>query len=101
LAHLFLEHTAQIDRLYDDSDENASTIQEEEEQANQLSRNWLVDQEKLAEFIQETQPFFSRAKIEAFARTRRRHPGIILGQLQQQGYVNYKNLRSLLVKVSP
>ena len=46
-------------------------------------------------------PAFSRTGIEAFAASQGRHPGIVLGRLQREGIVPYRNLRGLLVKVSP
>ncbi|PKO24103.1 MAG: hypothetical protein CVU38_00530 [Chloroflexi bacterium HGW-Chloroflexi-1] len=53
------------------------------------------------QFVTLTQPYFSRARIEAFAADQGRHPGIILGRLQREHLVPWQNLRSLLAKVSP
>ncbi|MFH1929785.1 MAG: hypothetical protein ABIK79_16700 [Chloroflexota bacterium] len=53
----------------------------------------------MREFIAATQPYFSEVKIRAFARSQGCHPGIVLGWLQHEGLVPYKNLRKLLVPV--
>ena len=42
----------------------------------------------------------SRKAIEEFARSQKRHSGIILGRLHNEQLVPHKNLRALLVKVS-
>ena len=43
----------------------------------------------------------SRKAIEEFARSQKRPSGIILGRLHNEPLVPHKNLRALLVKVSP
>ena len=97
LAHVFAQHPA---RMYlDNLDEQAKDRLEAE--ANQMARDWLVDPELLSNFVRATQPYFSRAKISAFAQRIDRHPGIVVGQLQYEQLVPYKNLRTLLVRVQP
>ncbi|MEM9274272.1 MAG: addiction module antidote protein, HigA family [Cyanobacteria bacterium P01_F01_bin.143] len=73
----------------------------EEEKANKLARNWLIDEKALNSFIVNTQPKFSKKAIANFAHEQNKHPGIILGRLQHEGLVPYSNLRMLLVKVKP
>ena len=68
---------------------------------NRLASGWLLAPEAFADFVARTGPHFSRANIEAFAASQDRHPGIVLGRLQREGIVPYRNLRGLLVKVSP
>ncbi|MHC5737820.1 hypothetical protein [Nostoc sp.] len=55
----------------------------------------------LNEFIIKSKKVFSRKAIEEFAHNQNRHPGIILGRLHYDKLVTHKNLRQLLVKVSP
>ena len=102
LAHILREHTAHLDSLFgregeDGSEENHAA----EKEANALARQWLLDPGALEGFIARVQPYFSKAEIEAFAASQRRHPGIVLGQLQHREVVGYKHLRSMLVKVRP
>jgi HTH-type transcriptional regulator / antitoxin HigA len=73
----------------------------EEEEANQLARNWLIDEQALNSFVVETKPKFSKKAITNFAQAQKRHPGIILGRLQHEDLVPYQNLRVLLIKVKP
>ncbi len=75
-------------------------VNEEEAEANQLAANWLIDPLALQEFVVKNKPTFSRKAIEAFARSQKRHSGIILGRLHNEQLVPHKNLRALLVKVS-
>jgi HTH-type transcriptional regulator/antitoxin HigA len=94
LAHIVAGHEG----LYlDNLDERDGSDVEAE--ANQLAQDWLIDPKAFAEFVAATQPYFSGAKITAFAQSQKRHPGIILGRLHYEGLVSYKNLRTLLVKV--
>ncbi|NEO97843.1 MAG: HigA family addiction module antidote protein [Symploca sp. SIO2E9] len=76
-------------------------LNNEETQANQLAADWLIDPLALQDFLTKHQPPFSRKVIEGFASHQKRHPGIILGRLQNDQLVPYENLRTLLVKVSP
>jgi HTH-type transcriptional regulator / antitoxin HigA len=73
----------------------------EEAEANQLAANWLIDPIAFQDFVGKQQPNFSRKAIEQFAHRQNRHPGIILGRLHNDNLVPHKNLRALLVKLSP
>jgi HTH-type transcriptional regulator / antitoxin HigA len=75
-------------------------VNDEESEANQLAANWLIDPIALQEFVATHQPRFSRKAIEQFAQEQKRHPGIILGRLHNDGVIHHRNLRTLLVKVS-
>jgi HTH-type transcriptional regulator / antitoxin HigA len=96
LGHIVAGHQ----EVYLDNLDELETNSEEEE-ANQLARDWLIEGQSLNSFINETQPRFSKKAITNFAESQNRHPGIILGRLQHEGLVPYKNLRVLLTKVKP
>ena len=99
IAHIILGHK---DILWDDIEEgHGSGAEKEESDANNLAREWLIREDHLSKFIDEVNPLFSKVAIEQFSMVNNRHPGIILGQLHHAGVVDYKHLRSLLVKVSP
>jgi HTH-type transcriptional regulator/antitoxin HigA len=101
LAHLAEGRSeACLDQL-EDGVEDAAPADPHEEAANRLASRWLLAPEAFADFAARTSPRFSRASIEAFAAGQGRHPGIVLGRLQREGVVPYRNLRGLLVKVSP
>ena len=99
LAHIVSGHRGVI--LDDTEQRIGSANQSEEQQANQLAMEWLVDQKALQDFIDEVKPYFSKSAIEEFSTQLHRHPGIVLGQLQNQKVVEYKHLRALLVKIRP
>jgi HTH-type transcriptional regulator / antitoxin HigA len=101
-AHIVLGHSAQLDSLFGETTEDGTSDRQDiETKANNLARRHLLNPETLEGFIAKTQPYFSKAKIEAFAADQKRHPGIVLGQLQYYKVVEYKHLRSMLVKVKP
>jgi len=99
LAHIVLAHKKpHLDSLYGSNEEE---VDKQEMEANEKARTWLFEPEAFFKFVQESKPYFSQAKIERFARSQMRHPGIIVGQLQYDKHVAYNHLRSSLVKVSP
>ncbi|HBW58178.1 MAG TPA: addiction module antidote protein, HigA family [Oscillatoriales bacterium UBA8482] len=71
----------------------------QEKEANQLSCDWLIDSNALAKFVATNSSRFSTKAIEKFAGSQARHPGIIVGRLQYEGKIPYKNHRKYLVKV--
>lgn len=99
LAHIVLNHRGvYLDTLYGNGggEEN-----EREAAANHQAETWLIDREALAAFAHRAAPRYTREQIERFALQQRRHPGIVLGQLQHTGAVGWDHERSLLVKVKP
>jgi HTH-type transcriptional regulator/antitoxin HigA len=99
LAHLYLKHEGVV--LDNTEEGKGSRTGKEEKDANELARDWLIDDKKLTWFIEEVRPHFSRIAIERFAEENNRSTGIILGQLQYKGVVGYQHLRTLLNRVSP
>jgi HTH-type transcriptional regulator / antitoxin HigA len=97
LGHIIAGHQGS----YLDDMDNLAVTQEENE-ANQLAADWLIPPEQFQLFICQPQNIVaSRKAIERFALEQNRHPGIILGRLHRHQLVPYKNMRVLLVKVSP
>ncbi len=76
-------------------------VTNEESEANQLAGDWLINPLALNDFVVKSKPHFSRKTIESFADDQKRHPGIIVGRLHNDKLIPHKNLRTLLVKVSP
>lgn len=97
-AHLVLGHS---DPHLDNLDDQAHTAMAQEQEANALAAQRLVDQQELEVFINRTRPFFARNKVIQFATRQHIHPGIVVGQLQRRGELPYTHLRALLDKVSP
>jgi HTH-type transcriptional regulator/antitoxin HigA len=97
LAHIVLNHQGSyLDNLYE-----PDHVDGEEKDANRLAGQWLLDIKAFKVFVKETQPYFSRSAIFRFAASQERHPGIVVGRLHYEKLVDYKNLRGMLVKVSP
>lgn len=71
----------------------------EEQVADQFATQQLVPPDKLEGFIDRVRPLYSATKIEGFARLNGVHPGIVVGQLQHRGEVQYSSFRNLLAPV--
>jgi len=95
MGHLVEQHEGVF---IDDLDEN--TEDERELKANQLARDWLIPPADF-DFFTKNKRLYSKSAIEQFAKSIERHPGIVLGRLHYENFVPYKNLRRLLIKVSP
>ncbi len=79
-------------------DLSARTKDGEEIRANEVASDWLIDGDEYRSFVKHTRPYFYRQKIVDFARTQRRHPGIVLGRLQNDKHVPYSHLRDALLE---
>ena len=96
LAHVIAGHKGMyLDDLDERSDDH------KERQANRIASDWLIEPRAYMSFVKETAPYFSRQKITVFAQSQKRHPGIVLGRLQNENRVGYEHLRQLLEKVRP
>jgi HTH-type transcriptional regulator / antitoxin HigA len=78
------------------SDEALSEI---EARANQEAADWLIPKQTMDSFISRTHPFYYASKIIQFANLIKIHPGIIAGQLQHRGKIDWTANRQMLVKV--
>ncbi len=96
LAHIVAGHSeTYVDNLNDESTDG------QESEANRMASDWLVNAQAYAAFLAAARPFFSRAKIEEFAASQGRHPGVIVGRLHHDGLTDFRHLNALLVKVKP
>jgi len=95
IAHIMNRHSGLfLDDLY--SDDPKDDI---EKVADSDACKWLIDQEKLNNFIRTTSrgsKVISRAAILHFARELKRHPGILVGQLHFRKTLDYRHHRGLL-----
>jgi HTH-type transcriptional regulator/antitoxin HigA len=74
-------------------------VNQEEMEANQLAADWLLDLSEIEAFVAANKPRFGAIKLEAFAESQHRHPGIVVGRLHNEGVIPYKNHQRFLVKV--
>ncbi len=70
-----------------------------EAEVDRFAANYLVDQAKLDGFIVRTRPLYYKAKIRRFSKVHGVHPGIVVGQLQHRGEIDYSHNREMLVDV--
>ena len=96
VAHLISDNAGNIIETTRDRDNAVSDL---EKMADEIASDWLVEDKKYKAFVAETRPFFSKSKITEFANQINRHPGLVLGRLQYDGLVPWKNLRNLTPKV--
>ena len=98
LIHIKEKHSPSADSGFGESTGGSSTS-EDEKQADKEAANLLVPREKLESFIGRVGPLYSMRRIIQFAQARNIHPGIVVGQLQHCGELDYSQLRKALVKV--
>lgn len=95
LAHIISGHEGLDIFNQDERDGDA-----QETVANEMASDWLLDRGALAAFVSEVKPYFSRAKVETFAASQHRHPGIVVGRLHHDGHLPYTHLNGLCEKAS-
>lgn len=83
LAHIVLGHIGQID----------GTTDQDENDADMWSRDTLISQKSFADFIGKSD--FSTISIQEFAKTIGIAPGIVVGRLQNEGYIKYSMMNEL------
>lgn len=67
-----------------------------EREANEFAARALIPREELDDFVARVGPLYSQKKIRGFAGRLRVHPGIVVGQLQFQGKLDYSLHRRML-----
>lgn len=72
---------------------------EREVAADYFAESALVDQTKLNDFIVRNGPIYNVMNIRGFARLQDIHPGIVVGQLQHRGEIDWSQHRAFLEKI--
>ena len=70
-----------------------------EKEADRFAVEFLVPQNKLDDFIKNSNSHYSKKRIEDFSAELKVHPGIIVGQLQHRNEISYAYYRETLVKI--
>lgn len=83
LAHIVLGHTGQLD----------GTTDQDEKDADSWARDTLIPEKAFEEFKKDA--FFSSASIQIFAKTLGIAPGIVVGRLQNEGYIKHSMMNEL------
>lgn len=81
------------------SDIATEDLPEREQVANSFAAEHLVPQALLEDFMHEVRPFYSGAKIAAFAAEIGVHPSIVIGQLQRRKEIDWAAFRRLIPSV--
>jgi HTH-type transcriptional regulator/antitoxin HigA len=92
-AHLLLHSRKSV---FLDGKNIATGNAEEEKQANEWAANFLVPQDALQEFIADFEG--TEDEVRSFAREQDIAPGIVVGQLQKQGAIQYSEMNRLKVR---
>ncbi len=100
LGHIRHRHRPRIDSGIDrDGPPPPGDLPDPERIANEFARDHLVPGPEIDSFIARVRPSYSRVRIHQFADRIHVHPGIIIGQLQRRGEIEYSQAREMLVKV--
>ncbi|EAH0903763.1 helix-turn-helix domain-containing protein [Listeria monocytogenes] len=71
-------------------------VSEVEKEADNFAASVLLPPDKYGDFIKEND--FSKSSIVKFARIMEVHPGIVVGRLQKEGYIEYYQFNDLKVR---
>ena len=100
LGHVFHKHGLSLDSQLVGADASRSTDRPEREQiADCFAADGLIPPVEIEGFIARVKPLFSKKRVAGFASRINVHPGIVIGQLQFRGEVDYSHSREFLVKV--
>ena len=70
-----------------------------EKEADAFAAAFLVERDALRKFMRRVRPLYSKLKIQEFAHELGVHPGVVVGQLQFAGEIQYYHNREMLVKI--
>jgi HTH-type transcriptional regulator / antitoxin HigA len=78
---------------------SAADLPEPERKANLFAADFLIHRDDLEDFIARTKPLYSKNRIRGFAGRIHVHPGIVVGQLQFRGEIEWSHSRDMLARV--
>jgi HTH-type transcriptional regulator / antitoxin HigA len=70
-----------------------------EVEADEYAANAIIPTDDLDGFIARVSPLYSKVKIRGFAAVQGVHPGLVVGQLQHRGEIDWSHSRDMLEKV--
>jgi len=76
-----------------------SDLPELEQKRNAEAAAFLVPQEDLDDFVERVGPLYSKKRILGFAELHGLHPGLVVGQLQHRGELDWTHSREMLERV--
>src|SRR5271165_25769 len=99
LCHIRNNDAALDEDLVGDKEELKGTNSEIERRANSEAAAMLIPEDKIKSFILTVKPYYSKQRIVQFAKMLKIHPGIVAGQLQYRGEIEWAAHREMLVKI--
>lgn len=98
LGHVLQEKkkTLIISRVYNECENESDMMQQLEEDADAFARNQLIPESEYNDFV--IKGHFSQYDILEFAKKVDIHPGIVVGRLQKECYIEYSMFNSLKEK---
>ncbi len=99
LQHVKHRHGQDSAMLDEDIVESSGGLSDEERLADEGAAEFLVPREEIENFVARIAPLFSATRIKGFAQQIGVHPGIVVGQLQHMGAIQFSQHRQMLVKV--
>jgi HTH-type transcriptional regulator / antitoxin HigA len=100
IEHVLQGHGKSRWIIDEDTGSTDGAVDQEELLADAAAESFCVARKDMDDFIARVRPFFSEEKIIRFARRIKRHPGIVIGQLQKR-LDRYDLLKKHQVKIRP
>lgn len=99
LSHIRHKDSVLDEGLVDDKEAAKGANNEIERRANAEAAAMLIPEQKIKSFILRVKPYYSKQRIVQLANMLKIHPGIVAGQLQYRGEIEWAAHREMLVKV--
>lgn len=95
-----LEQPVTVDiQMFGKDAQSNETKPDAEKHADVFASQFLVDQARLSTFIARVRPFYYKSKIVNFANLIGVHPGLVVGQLQHRGVIDWSHDREMLASI--
>lgn len=88
LQHIKYLHDFTVNGLENDDPDELKHIEEE---ADRGASEWIVSEKRLLSFVERHNSRFSERNILAFSEIINVHPGLLVGMLQDKGYLTYSS----------
>jgi HTH-type transcriptional regulator/antitoxin HigA len=87
------------ENIFGEESSNLAQRSDIEGTVDSLAAETLIPKEQLDNFIARIHPLYSKTRIMGFAARLKIHPGIVVGQLQHRGKIDWRHSREMLAKV--
>jgi len=98
-GHGLREHLPMDENIFGEHADSPARRSEAETLVDSLAADSLIPRIQLDDFIARVGPLYSKPRIIGFASRLKVHPGIVVGQLQHRGQIDWRHSREMLAKV--